>query len=156
MAEGRQLCTFYLGSECFGIDVTEVQEVLRNRELTAVPLAPAVIGGLINIRGDIGIAVDMGELIEGGARADAEGRRSTLLTLARHDGIGLLVDDSGDVVEVRDEDCQAPPETLGAVLRELLSSVCKLESGLVLALDTARLVARAEESVAAHFSAFER
>ena len=56
-----QLCTFFVGDFHFGIDVLQVQEVLRFHEMTAVPLAPPIIRGLINLRGQIVTAMDLRE-----------------------------------------------------------------------------------------------
>ena len=55
----REYATFFVDGLFFGIDVLQVQEVLRYQEMTQVPLAPAVIEGLINLRGQIVTAVDM-------------------------------------------------------------------------------------------------
>ena len=55
----RQLCTFLLDDLLFGIEVMNVQEVIRYQEMTAVPLATAVVRGLINLRGQIVTAIDM-------------------------------------------------------------------------------------------------
>ena len=54
-----QLATFVVGRFLFGIDVLNVQEVLRFQRMTRVPLAPPVIVGLINLRGQIVPAIDM-------------------------------------------------------------------------------------------------
>jgi purine-binding chemotaxis protein CheW len=54
-----QFSTFTVHDLFFGVDVLRVQEVLRFQEMTAVPLAPDVIEGLINLRGHIVTAIDM-------------------------------------------------------------------------------------------------
>jgi purine-binding chemotaxis protein CheW len=54
-----QLCTFLVDGFTFGVEVEKVQEVLRYQELTRVPLAPAVVDGLINLRGQIVTAVNL-------------------------------------------------------------------------------------------------
>ena len=55
----QQFCTFFLDGLFFGVEVHKVQEVIRYQGMTAVPLAPAVIGGLINLRGQIVTAIDL-------------------------------------------------------------------------------------------------
>ena len=52
MNHRRQLCTFFLEDLFFGVEVEKVQEVIRYQEMTPIPLAPAVIAGLINPRAD--------------------------------------------------------------------------------------------------------
>jgi purine-binding chemotaxis protein CheW len=55
----HQFCTFQLDQLLFGVPVLDVQEVIRGQEMTRVPLAPAAIRGLINLRGQIVSAIDL-------------------------------------------------------------------------------------------------
>ena len=55
----RQFCTFFLDDRFFGVDVEKVQEVIRYQLITPVPLAPPVVRGLINLRGQIVTAIDL-------------------------------------------------------------------------------------------------
>ena len=59
MNASHQYCTFVLGEHLFGIEVRAVQEVIRHQVMTPVPLAPATIQGLINLRGQIVTAIDL-------------------------------------------------------------------------------------------------
>ena len=60
----QQYCTFYLDRYYFGIEVERVQEIIRYQEITPVALAPHVVRGLINLRGQIVTAVDLRRLLE--------------------------------------------------------------------------------------------
>ena len=57
--EGGQFTTFYVNNMLFGVEVVKVQEVFRAQATTRVPLAPVVVSGLINLRGQIVTAIDM-------------------------------------------------------------------------------------------------
>ena len=59
MAKAHQYCTFYLDGQYFGLDVLKVQEIIRYQLMTCVPLAPPVVRGLINLRGQIVTAIDL-------------------------------------------------------------------------------------------------
>jgi purine-binding chemotaxis protein CheW len=59
MPSRHQFCTFFLDDLFFGAEVDKVQEVLRYQEMTRVPLAPSVVRGLINLRGQIVTAIDL-------------------------------------------------------------------------------------------------
>ena len=59
MADEQQYCTFYVAGYYFGLDVLNVQEIIRYQEMTRVPLAPPVVRGLINLRGQIVTALDL-------------------------------------------------------------------------------------------------
>jgi len=64
MAHTSQFCTFYLDKLLFGVELKTVQEVIRSLQVTQVPLAPQVVSGLINLRGQIVTAVDLRRRLE--------------------------------------------------------------------------------------------
>ena len=137
--DARQLCTFFLDGLCFGVDVTRVQEVIRYQDMTRVPLATAVVRGLINLRGQIVTAVDM--RIRLGIAPAKRGELPMNVVVRTDDGaVSLLVDDIGDVVEVDESAFEGPPETMPARARELVRGVYKLNDRLLLLLDTERAV----------------
>ncbi len=133
----EQYSTFYVGDLFFGVEVVKVQEVLRYQEMTKVPLAPDVVQGLINLRGQIVTALDMRRRI-GLAARPAETTPMNLVLRSDEGAVSLLVDEIGDVLEV-EADCYEPvPETLPAEQRQLIAGVCKLDGRLLLVLDTER------------------
>jgi purine-binding chemotaxis protein CheW len=139
MSFEKKLCTFVLGGLFFGIEVEQVQEVIRYQQMTVVPLATSVIGGLINLRGQIVTAVDLR------LRLSLPPRPSDALpmnvVIRTDDGpLSLLVDEIGDVVGVEDKSFEPVPDTLTGVDRELIRGVYKLQQNLLLMLDTGRAV----------------
>ncbi len=140
MNKERQFCTFYLDSFFFGVDVKEVQEVIRYQEVTHVPLAPHVVAGLINLRGQIVTAIDLRRRLELPASNDDRVPMNVVVHAA-DEVVSLLVDEIGDVVTVSDDDFERPPDTLTGVASELIRGAYKLEGRLLLNLDTVRTVA---------------
>jgi purine-binding chemotaxis protein CheW len=139
MSDSKQYSTFSLNGLFLGVEVRKVQEVIRYQEMTRVPLAPAMIEGLINLRGQIVTAIDLRRRLELPARP--EGQLPMNVVVRVDDGaVSLLVDEIGDVVELQDEAYERPPETLKGVARELVTGVYKLKERLLLALDTERTV----------------
>ncbi len=140
MKQRRQLCTFYLQKLLFGVEVEKVQEVIRYQEMTRIPLSPEVIGGLINLRGQIVTAVDLRRQLELPARAGGELPMNVVIR--RDDGpISLLVDEIGDVIDVDADSFERPPNNLDARVKELIAGVYKLKERLMLVLDTNATVA---------------
>jgi purine-binding chemotaxis protein CheW len=133
--EAKQLCTFLVDGLLFGVDVTRIQEVIRHQEMTPVPLAPQVVEGLINLRGQIVTAIDLRRRLHLRARANGE---LPMNVVVRHDEgvVSLLADEIGDVVEVDDALFEQPPETLSAESKALIHGVYKLEHQLLLVLNT--------------------
>src|ERR1043166_5846258 len=119
MPDQQQVCTFFLDDICFGVEVQQVQEVLRYQVMTRVPLAPPVIRGLINLRGQIVPAIDLRQRLELQARPGNQ--RPLNVVVQTHDGpASLLVDQIGDVWQVAEEAFEQPPETLQGVARDLI------------------------------------
>ena len=150
MAQPHQFCTFYLDKLMFGVELQKVQEVMRYLELTPIPLAPDVVSGLMNLRGQIVTAVDLRRRLELPNRPDDMLPMNVVIRSA--DGaVSLLVDEIGDVVEVDDDSFERPPETLQGKVREVILGVHKLDKHLlhVLYTDKACENAPSVEAVAA-------
>src|SRR6266699_551566 len=113
MAQPHQFCTFYLDKLMFGVELQKVQEVMRYLELTPIPLAPDVVSGLMNLRGQIVTAVDLRRRLELPNRPDDMLPMNVVIRSA--DGaVSLLVDEIGDVVEVDDDSFERPPKLFRA------------------------------------------
>lgn len=136
----RQLATFAVDGSLFGVDVVRVQEALRWQARTKVPQAPTAIAGLVNLRGQVVLTVDLRVALGLPPLAeDAE----PMMVVVRVDGepVSLLVDEIGDVIDVSDAQFENPPDTLDPGLRDVVVGVYKLDAGLLLALDVDRAVA---------------
>ena len=135
MANTQQFCTFFLKDRLFGIPVEQVHEVIQSQDITRVPLAPPVICGLINLRGQIVIAIDLRRQL---AMEELPAEMSPINVVVRtQEGpVSLLVDVIGDVVEVEEQTFERPPDTLNRKMWPLIFGVHKLESRLMHVLDT--------------------
>ena len=138
----QQFSTFWLAGYLFGIEVVKVQEVLRYQLMTAVPLAPPEIAGLINLRGQIVTALDLRRRLDLPDRPDD---KLPMNVVVRTDegSLALLVDEIGDVMEVGEETFEPPPETLRGAAQDLIRGSHKLDDRLLLVLDTEQVVALA-------------
>jgi len=139
MSDEKQFCTFKLDQYLFGVSVLDVQEVFRYQEMTTVPLAPSAISGLINLRGQIITAIDLRCVINLPEREEEEMPMNVVVRVAE-DVVSLLVDEIGDVMEVDQDLYEPPPENLHGPLRELVKGVYKLDTRLLLILDTEKVV----------------
>lgn len=137
MDQERQYCTFYVAGYYFGVDVLEVQEIIRYQEMTRVPLAPAVVRGLINLRGQIVTAIDLRRRLQLEDRPNDQ--RPVNVVVHSDDGaFSLLVDEISDVLNVPERLFEPPPQTLKGPARELIRGAYKLDDRLLLVLDTER------------------
>ncbi len=143
MSDAKQYCSFHVGEMFFGVEVREVQEVIRYQKMTAVPLAPPELAGLINLRGQIVTAVDLRRRLgvpDRAANGAADGRPMNVVVRTDDGAVSLLVDEIGDVLEVDAGSYEQAPDTLDDRHRELIRGVHKLDGRLLLILNTERAI----------------
>lgn len=135
-----QYVTFTLDGTLYGIDVLRVQEALRSHTRTRVPLASGDVAGLVNLRGQVVLTVDLRTRL---GIADRLGEREPMMVVVKTGGevVSLLVDEIGDVVEVGPESFAAPPDTLDPEMRAVIRGAHKLDGRLLLVLDVDQAVA---------------
>jgi purine-binding chemotaxis protein CheW len=137
MPETRQFCSFYLDQLLFGIESQKIQEVVAYRPLRAVPLAPPVVSGLMNLRGQVVVAFELRRQLE---LAERPPNLTPVCLIVRDEQgtVCLLADEVGNVLEVQEDTFEPVPETLSPRLRSLILGVHKLEGRLMHVLDTGR------------------
>jgi len=140
VTQTRQYSTFRVADMFMGIELTRVQELLRYQEMTSVPLAPRAIEGLINLRGQIVTALDVRRILGLPAVASEESLPMNIVIQSDGGAVSLLVDEICDVLDVPLEAAMPLPENLPAQQRELIEGVYQLESGLLLVMNTERVL----------------
>lgn len=142
----RSYCTFRLGGLTAGLEVEHVQEVLGARSITPVPLADRAIRGLVNLRGQIVLAVDLRRCL--GLEDDSQAPASMSVVVRTPFGLAcLLVDEVLEIVETRPDAFSTPPETLPPRLRSFSTGAYQSSGGLLLALDAEALIEALEEGI---------
>jgi purine-binding chemotaxis protein CheW len=116
-----------------------VQEVLRHQPTTPVPLASPVIGGLMNLRGDIVTTIDLRRRLSVPGEPPP-GNPMNVVIRSDDGAVSLLVDEIGDVIEVADESFEPSPATLPGAVRHVIVGIYKLEQRLLLVLDCDRVL----------------
>jgi len=135
----RMYATFFIEDHFFGVEVEQVQEVFRTQEITSVPLAPPVIAGLINLRGQIVTSLELRNRL--GFPPRPAGVEAMSVVIRTPEGaVNLLVDQIGDVIEVTPTLFESPPETVDPQLASVLEGVYKLDDRIFLALNTAEVI----------------
>ena len=131
----QQYCTFLLDGWLFGVPVPQVQEVIRFQPMTSIPLAPDAVEGLINLRGQIVVAIDLRRRL--GLENRADGKLPMNVVVRTADGVvSLLTDEIGDVIEVAESSFEPAPETMRGTIRLMIRGVHMLEGKLLHLLDT--------------------
>ncbi|SFC32208.1 CheW protein [Nocardioides terrae] len=139
LTDVAQYCTFWIDGLFFGVDVDDVQEVLRHQPMTPVPRASEGVKGLINLRGQIVTAVDLRFRL-GLPPRTGERLPMNVIVRSRGEVISLLVDDIGDVVDTDGLSFEPIPSNLPAKVQDVVHAVRPLADSLLLVLDSDRAV----------------
>jgi purine-binding chemotaxis protein CheW len=135
-----QLSTFHVGKYLFGVDVSLVQEIVRIRQMTPVPLASQEVAGLINLRGEVLTAIDLRSRLGLPPSREQQERVNVVIRLDE-EPMSLLVDEIGGVVEVSQVPFEQTPSTVDEEVRDLLMGAYTLPDKLLLALNAERVIA---------------
>ncbi len=154
----RRFCTFYLGDECYGIDILTVREINRQVQITPARGAPVSVRGLMNLRGQIVTVIDPAVRLGYPARELKKSTRLVILKtnadlaslglskLATNDELaGLWVDRISDVITVsEDQIAPAPPDQSGKN-DHLLAAVVQLKDQVIRLVDPSALLGQDAE-----------
>jgi purine-binding chemotaxis protein CheW len=123
--------TIGLGGQLFGIAIGDVEDVFTPGRITAVPLAPPDVGGVLNLRGRIVTVIDLRRRL-----GLPPGAPSMAVGIDRGgEGYGLLVDSVGEVLAIEADQIEPMPENLDAEWRAASKGVYRLEDRLMVVLD---------------------
>lgn len=135
-----QISTFYVGDVLYGIDINRVQEINKLSEITPVPLSPAFVRGVVNLRGRIVTVIDLGYKLTKKRTAESSDTKNIIVE-SKGEYLGLMVDRIWDVVQTDTDALSPPPANIGGVQGRLFRGVIQRDSELVGILDIERILA---------------
>lgn len=141
----RQLVAFYLANEEYGVEIVQIQEIIRKMEITRIPGMPDFIEGVINLRGKIIPVIDLRKRFDLELTEDTD-RTRIIVTQTSDQIIGLIVDGVSEVVHLPSDQIEPIPQTISAIDAEYLSGVGKLENRLVILLNLDKLFSELEKA----------
>jgi purine-binding chemotaxis protein CheW len=137
-AQGRQYLTFIVTGEMFAIPIASIKEIIEYRPPTDVPMMPAFIRGVINLRGRAVPVVDLSARFGRGAGRTTR-RTCIVIVEIRHRGerhdMGLAVDAVSAVLDIADADIEPPPTFAATVRSDFISGMGKVAEQFVIILD---------------------
>lgn len=145
LKSNEQLTTFFVDGSMFGIEVLSVQEVAKAPTVFNVPLAPKFVLGLVNLRGQIAMALGLRELLGSPSQA-LDDRMSVVCKLEGH-LVALIVDSIGDVVEVEASKFEETPDTIPFNVRRFIKGIYKMNGVLLSVLDLDALAKEMPQAV---------
>jgi len=137
--ENRDFVTIRLAGQMCGIPVLEVHDVLSEQGITAVPLAPPAVAGVLNLRGRIVTAINLRKRL-GLAEQDSEGEKMSIVVEYQGEPYSLLIDSVGDVMSFPEDSFERNPVTLDACWQDVSGGIFRLKGELMVILDVEKLL----------------
>lgn len=138
-----QWVTFRLAGETYGVNVMQVQEVLRYTEIAPVPGAPNYVLGIINLRGNVVTVIDTRNRfgLESGEITD-----NTRVVIIEAEGhvIGILVDSVAEVVYLRQSEIETAPNVGNDESAKFIQGVCHKNDELLILIELNKLLSDTE------------
>lgn len=138
-----QWVTFHLSGETYGVNVMQVQEVLRYTEIAPVPGAPSYVIGIINLRGNVVTVIDTRHRfgLEPGEITD--NTRIVIIEAEKH-VVGILVDSVAEVVYLRQSEIETAPNVGNEESAKFIQGVCHKNEELLILIELDKLLTEDE------------
>jgi purine-binding chemotaxis protein CheW len=142
-----QYLTFVLGQEVFAIGILAIKEITEYKHLTTVPMTPAYVRGIVNLRGAVVPVIDL--LVRFARPSSPVTKRTCIVIIeieagaARHD-IGIVVDSVNAVLDIPAQQIEPPPSFGAHIRSEFIQGMGKVNGRFVILLDVNRVLAGEE------------
>lgn len=140
-----QLVTFRLKDETYGINVMQVQEVLRVTEIAPVPGAPGYVLGIINLRGNVVTVVDTRTRF-GLPTTEVDDASRIVIIESDNQVVGIMVDSVAEVVELHHSEIESVPSVGNEEASRYIQGVTSRDDGLLIVVDLNKLLTEREWS----------
>ncbi|MBU2706874.1 MULTISPECIES: chemotaxis protein CheW [Zooshikella] len=134
-----QWVTFRLANETYGINVMQVQEVLRYTEIAPVPGAPPFVLGIINLRGNVVTVIDT-RLRFGLAPGEVTDNTRIVIIEAEKQVVGIMVDSVAEVVYLRQSEIETAPNVGNEESAKFIQGVCNKNGELLILVELDKLL----------------
>jgi len=137
--EVLQWVTFKLDSETYGINVMQVQEVLRYTEIAPVPGAPLYVLGIINLRGNVVTVIDTRSRF-GLESSEVTDNTRIVIIESEKQVIGILVDSVAEVVYLKASEIDIAPNVGNEESAKFIQGVSNRDGELLILVDLNKLL----------------
>ena len=142
-----QYLTFLLGGEMFAVGILNVKEIIEYGHLTEIPMMPAFIRGVINLRGAVVPVIDLSARF--GGSGSTVSRRTCIVIVELGDGeerqdLGVIVDAVNEVLEIPRADIEPPPSFGARIRADFIQGMGKVDGHFVIILNVERVLSTEE------------
>ena len=141
--EGLQLVTFKVGDEEYGVNIMDVQEIIRMGSITRLPQAPAYVEGIMSLRGSVLLVVDLRKRLN---LPPLDRTSKSRIVVANVEGkiLGLIVDNVSSVLRLPEGDMKPAAEISGVLQSAHVSGIGHVDKRLIVLLNLDSLLSKEE------------
>lgn len=142
--EERQLVVFRLHNEEFGVEITDVREIVKPRHITRLPHVADYIEGVTNLRGEVIPVICLRKRF--GLEPQEETQDTRIIMLEINNGlVGFIVDAVTETLRLPEEAIEPPPSNIAGLRADYLAGVGKVDDRLLILLDVGKILSTDEK-----------
>lgn len=139
MILNNKVIVFQLEDEEYAIPVHSVGSIERVLPITRVPSTAPYVKGVINLRGVVTPVIDLKHKLKD-EKTEFDDQTRIIIVSIREVTVGLVVDSANDVLDIKREDVEPSPETIGTEVKEFIEGVVKMDNRLFILLDLEKVL----------------
>lgn len=137
-----KLVTFQLGEELYGVEIMDVDQIVRVQDVRPIPNAPYYVEGIFNLRSEIIPVISLHKRFHIKKASLDEGDKflgGFIIIKVENNKIGIIIDRVARVVDVKKDEVQPPPQMIAGIGAEYINGVVRRDPGYLIILDIHRL-----------------
>jgi len=147
--DASQYLTFFLQEEMFGLNIQPIKEICEYGQITAVPMVPSYVRGVINLRGNVVPVIDLP--VRFGWESSPVNKRSCIVIIEIDNNggsmeVGIVIDSVSEVLDIPAANIGAPPSFGAKVRTDFISGMGKIEEEFVVLLNADKVLSTEELS----------
>lgn len=142
--EERQLVVFRLHNEEFGVEITDVREIVKPRHITRLPHVDDFIEGVTNLRGEVIPVINLRKRFGIEPEEDTQDTRIIMLEVDES-MVGFIVDAVTETLRLPESAIEPPPSSIAGLKADYLAGVGKLENRLLILLEVDKILTSEEQ-----------
>src|SRR5690554_3251515 len=143
ISDQQQYLSFQLGEEAFAIGILHIKEIIEYGQVTAVPMMPRFLRGVINLRGSVVPVIDLNARF--GREPSSIGKRTCIVIVEVASGdesqvLGMVVDTVNAVLDLLGDALEPAPAFGASIRTDFIAAMGKLEQGFLIILNLSRIL----------------
>ncbi len=140
----KQLVTFLIANEEYGIDILKVKEIIRLQEIVEIPESSNYVKGIIDLRGEIIPIIDLRVKFGLTSIEKNENMKIIIVELEEENLIGIIVDSVSQVIRIEEDDIESPPPTLPEDTLKYITGIAKYNNKIIIILKIEKILSTEE------------